>query len=194
MRHCSVCNYVARQDVEAALLQGDATRKVAERFGLTKSAVGRHRLNCLGPKVAAAARIVAPASTARAPIERAKAIVAGDAPTYQDALDLSGLLERIARSLERLEGAAVATAEEGLYTPLAALSGQLHKGIDTAARLQNIGAPNQPPAPGSGFSLVIKLPEVTPAAAPHTLRASERDIIEERPLTFAFRLPSERAE
>jgi len=100
--------------------------------------------------------MVAPSSATRAPVERAKAIVNGSAPTAADALSIGGLLSTLGRSLERLEGAADLAAGEKAMAALAALSGQLHRGIEAAAKIQGIGSAAQPAA-GDGFTVNINL-------------------------------------
>jgi hypothetical protein len=93
----------------------------------------------------------------REPVERAKAIAAGDAPTAQEVLTLTGLLDRLVRSLDRLEGAADGAAKDNLYAALAAVSGQLHRGIADAAKLQGLYA--EPEAQQqTKFSVNIVLP------------------------------------
>src|ERR1039458_7577712 len=139
MKICQVCQGPDRTAVDDALMAGVSVRAIASRFALSKSGVGRHRTACLQPKLAAAARIVAPAVEVRADVDRAKAIVSGEVvANHADILSLSGLLERLARSLERLEGAADTAAGENLHMPLAALSGQLHRGIESAAKIQGL--------------------------------------------------------
>ena len=93
-------------------MAGDSVRKIASRFEHSKSGIGRHRTACLQPRLAAAARIVAPAAEVRGDVDRAKDIVSGKvAASHDDIISLSGLLGRLARSLERLEGAADTAAE-----------------------------------------------------------------------------------
>jgi len=155
---CSVCVHPQLPDIEDALSTGVSVRAAQARFGLSKSAIARHRLNCLGPKVAAAARIVTP-SPAKAQVQRAKAIVAGEVATPGDVITLTGLLDRLTRSLDRLEVAADSAAVEGLHASLAAVTGQLHKGVETAARLGGFCSDNQQTA-GEKFSIQIILPDV----------------------------------
>lgn len=146
MSICKVCQGPHRAAVDGGLSGGETVRDVASRFGFSKSAVGRHRTTCLAPRVAAAARIMAPAVEVRGDVERAKAIASGTVTaTASEVLGLTGLLDRLARSLERLEGAADAAAGEGLHGALAAVSGQLHRGIETAAKVQGLYAEPQPP-------------------------------------------------
>jgi hypothetical protein len=134
-----------------------------QSFGISKSALARHRTGCLAPKLAAAAKMVAPASVSRAEVQRAKAIASGQAsPLPDDLLTLTGLLGRLARSLERLEAAADNSLVENTPTALAAVSAQLHRGIETAAKMQGLYAERaQSAAPA--FSITFKLPEAAEA-------------------------------
>jgi len=96
---------------------------------------------------------------AKAPVLRAREIAAGATPSVEDVLSLTALLERVARSLDRLEGSAKVAASDGLYASLAALSGQLHRGVETAAKLQ--GLYSETPAQQEGrFSVQIVIPQI----------------------------------
>lgn len=173
MKACLCCSHVSKAQIDDALTQGQSVRKVAATFAVSKSGVSRHLSGCLRPMVAAAAKAVQAPADVRAPVQRAKAINAGTAtPTPTEVLSLGGLLERVARSLERLETAADGAAASDLYVPLAGLSGQLHRAIETAAKLQGIG--NEPPVPDrERFSVTINFPEgFSPPAV--TLEARER--------------------
>ena len=66
------------------------------------------------------------------------ALAHGDAPSAHEVLTLTGLLTRLVRSLDRLEGAADAAATDNLHSALAAISGQLHRGVEAAAKLQGL--------------------------------------------------------
>ena len=161
MTVCTLCQRPNKSAIDDALMQGISVRAVGAQFGVSKSAVARHRTGCLAPVVAAAAKIVAPAAEIRGDVERAKDIVAGKvAANHDDILSLTALLGRLARSLERLEGAADTAAGDGLHMPLAALSGQLHRGIESAAKIQGMYAEPQQVTGDQRFSLVINLPAV----------------------------------
>jgi len=114
---CSICLHPQLNEIEDALSTGLSVRAAQARFGLSKSAIARHRSRCLALKIAAAARIVTP-SPAKAQVQRAKAIVAGEVATPGDVITLTGLLDRLTRSLDRLEGAADSAAVEGDVTPI----------------------------------------------------------------------------
>ena len=164
---CSVCLHPKLPDIEDALSTGVSVRTAQARFGLSKSAIARHRLNCLGPKVAAAARIVAP-SPAKAQVQRARAIVAGEVATPGDVISLTSLLDRLTRSLDRLEGSADAAAVDGLHAALAAVTGQLHKGVETTARLSGLYTDNEQVG-RERFSININLPDTKSAGEPQNI-------------------------
>ncbi len=155
---CSVCQRTDLTAIDAALSAGGTLIPTSAQFGLSKSALGRHRTNCLAPKMAAAAKVLQPINEARAPVARAKAIAMGDMPSAQEVLSLTGLLDRLTRSLDRLEGSADAAANDNLHSALAAVSGQLHRGVEAAAKLQGLYAE---PDVGqqSKFSISIVIPQ-----------------------------------
>ena len=161
---CSACNSPQLAEIDEALMCGEPIIPTAQRFGLSKSALGRHRLGCLGPRIAAAARATRSTREVREPVQRAKAVAAGDVPTLGDVLSLTDLLARIERSLRRLETGAIDAAENSLPTALAAVSGQLHKGIEVAAKLQGIGTPDTI-ASRPAFSISIHIPQKVPIKA-----------------------------
>lgn len=45
-RGCTICSSQNRASIEAALSNGDSTRKVANAYAVTQSAVMRHKVNC----------------------------------------------------------------------------------------------------------------------------------------------------
>ncbi len=135
--------------------------------------MGRHRTNCLAPRVAAAAAAVRPQAPIIQANKRAKAIAAGTAtPTPSEALGLADLLSMMQRSLHRLDSAAEKAATDGAVGALTAASAQLHKGIETIAKLAGIGA-QQPPDPANTATIIINLPSTSslPSSA-HTIDAA----------------------
>jgi hypothetical protein len=138
-RACSICTGTQRTAIDTALIEGVPLEAVAAQVGISKSAIGRHKLNCLAPRLAAAARLVAPASQSRNETTRAQQIAAGQAaPTLAEAVSYSGLVDTLARSLDRLERAADSAASDKAVAALAAVSGQLHKAVEVAARLAGL--------------------------------------------------------
>ncbi len=84
----------------------------------------------------------------------------GEVPTPQEVLSLTGLLDRLTRSLDRLEGSADAAANDNLHSALAAVSGQLHRGVEAAAKLQGLYAEPEI-SQQTKFSINIVLPEAS---------------------------------
>lgn len=161
---CSICKRSDLAAIDAALSAGGALLPTATQFRISKSALGRHKLNCLAPKLTAAAKVLKPIREVQAPVERARAIAAGALPSAHEVLTLTGLLDRLVRSLDRLEDAAVAAANDNIHSALAAVSGQLHRGVEAAAKLQGFYAePNL--RQQSTFSISIVIPQVTQQCA-----------------------------
>lgn len=82
----------------------------------------------------------------------------GELPRAAEVLTLTELLDRLARSLDRLEGAAEAAATDNLHSALAAVSGQLHRGVESAAKLQGLYAEPEMQQQ-TKFSINIVLPD-----------------------------------
>lgn len=52
-RICVVCNSAKRKQIDAAIMDGlDSRRGIASRYGVTRSSLDRHVLNCIPAKVA----------------------------------------------------------------------------------------------------------------------------------------------
>jgi hypothetical protein len=166
---CSICMHPEHAAIDEALSTGGALIPTSARFGVSKSALHRHKVGCLAPKIAAVAKVMQSTKEAKAPVTRAKQIAAGEVPTIEEVLSLAGLLERVARSLDRLEGSAQVAHQEGLHASLAALSGQLHRGVETAAKLQGLYSDAPMQDAGSKFSVTINLPQLDTPPARHTM-------------------------
>jgi hypothetical protein len=195
MKACQICLSPHRQAVDDALMAGTSVREIAATLGVGKSSIGRHRTGCLQPKIAAAARIVTPpVAEVRAEVARAKAIAAGTAPaSYDDVLSLTSLLTKVAASLSRLEGACSTAASDGLHMPLAALSGQLHKGIETAAKLQGMYAEPQG-AGGPSLHVTFNIPQAGAAQpTPRTvaLQPQPAEVIDAEPVSLSLQFPNQ---
>jgi hypothetical protein len=154
---CSVCQHPKLNAIDNALASGGALVPTSATFGVSKSALGRHRNNCLAPKLRAASRLLQPVRESREPVQRAKAIATGEIPSVNEMLTLTGLLDKVARSLDRLEKAADTAANDNLHSALAAVSGQLVRGVEAAAKLQGLYA--EPEIQNQAkFSINIVLP------------------------------------
>jgi hypothetical protein len=165
-RICTTCHHPDRRAIDDRLALGATVREIAAAYGIAKSSVARHRKDCLAPRLVAAARVVAPSPEPRREVERARSIAAGEvAPSVEDILSLTALLERLARSLERLEMAADKSATDEQPMALAALSGQLHRGIETAAKITGVTR-EQEPVSQFGIQIVIPPAQHPPATVP----------------------------
>jgi hypothetical protein len=182
---CSICTHPEHAAIDEALSTGGALIPTSARFGVSKSALHRHKVGCLAPKIAAVAKVMQSTKEAKAPVTRAKQIATGAAPTVEDVLSLSGLLERISRSLDRLENGAISASTDNLHAAHAGLAAQLHRGIEAVGKLRGYysDAPqrseqdrfsitinlDQPGTP-SGSRIIdgsaVRVPEATPAL-PH---------------------------
>jgi hypothetical protein len=114
------------------------------------------------------AKVMQSTKEAKAPVTRAKAIAAGATPTVEDVLSLSGLLERISRSLDRLENGAISASTENLHAAHAALAGQLHRGIEAAGKLRGYYSDAPAQSGGEKFTITINVgqPNTPPASRP----------------------------
>ena len=166
---CTICIHPQHAAINDALSIGSPLIPTAAQYGISKSALHRHKINCLAPKLAAAARMVQPEKVTKAPVQRAKAIAAGATPTVEDVLDLTALLDRLARSLDRLENGAISASTENLHAAHAALAGQLHRGIEAAGKLRGYYSDAPAQSGGEKFSISINLPQVAAAPTHHPM-------------------------
>ena len=156
---CSICTHPKHAAIDEALSTGGALIPTSARFGVSKSALHRHKVGCLAPKIAAVAKVVQSGKETKASVTRAKAIVAGEVPTIDDVLSLSALCERLGRSLDRLETGAVQAAGNEQHASHAALAGQLHRGIESVGKLKGYYSDAAQAPQQARFSVVINLPE-----------------------------------
>jgi hypothetical protein len=106
---CSICRNEARDEINSALLGSGSLRDIAERFGVAKSSLDRHRRKCLSPRIATA--------LARYEEVDSKRLVA----------DLLGLRERLAAGVLR-------TSAEQDYVSLRGLTSEFLKTIELIGR------------------------------------------------------------
>lgn len=113
---CSICHHEQAADIDAALLGGTTIRSVSGTYGLSRSAVGRHKLNHL-------------TSGALADLERD----AREHPSELSVVDVHGGLSSLAARLE----AALTAAERSRKPQVAvAISRELRQVLEAAGRLQ----------------------------------------------------------
>lgn len=157
MATCTVCTSPKKAELDAALIQGVSVRAAAQQYGFSKSAVERHKNSHLKARLTAEHR---KAERERPdPAKHAQGVAEGRlTPTADDLLSLSGVMGRLARSLDRLEEAAEAAADTGMYQGLAAVSGQLHRAVDAICKIQGLYSEKASPAPTTSFGVIINLP------------------------------------
>lgn len=169
-RNCTICSSPHGAAIDVALANGARLVPTAAQFGVSKSAMGRHKTNCLAPRLAAAAQTVAGST----PVRQARAVLAGQATTsLADIGTAQGLTSKIAETLERLEYAAELACVRSQYSSLAAVSAQILRGIESAAKLHGLYAD----ASASGeveqkfqINIVVNAPaDARPAAIPATV-------------------------
>lgn len=164
-KFCSVCTDKRRDDVDVALASGRGLVATANQFGLSKSAVHRHKQNCLALRVRAAAKIGSAGANAKREAVRLQGIADGSiTPTTRDITSLDGLMAHWARLLERLEGAADEAADRSAFSALAALANPLARTLETVGKLQ--GVYREPQATTERFSITIQLPEAKTPRSP----------------------------
>jgi hypothetical protein len=54
MPKCTICSHKSRDEIDESLLRGESERSVADRFGVTKSAIHRHKAVHLATRMAQA--------------------------------------------------------------------------------------------------------------------------------------------
>jgi hypothetical protein len=119
---CGGCTHPEREQLDAALVSGTSFRTVAARFGISTSAVHRHKAHIPGSLIRLAPAVIIPGSNGPAPAT-AEDVLAGLQRLYQvcsDALvvasesgnllqlalasrELRGALEVMGKHIERLE-------------------------------------------------------------------------------------------
>jgi hypothetical protein len=117
VRTCSICTHAEREKIDRALIDGESERGIAGRFGLSKSAVDRHKGHLRGLVVAhsqdVARTLQDDISTAQLRAEGlyrtaenilACAVKAGDAKTAMSAVRTATQVLSEARNLMELRG------------------------------------------------------------------------------------------
>ncbi|HER8900604.1 TPA: hypothetical protein VMX41_001797 [Streptococcus pyogenes] len=143
-RKCTVCAHEARAEIDVLLAEGASVRKVAAQFGLTKSAVDRHRTNCkafavvvrldapdlpaLTPLQPVAPTALEPVSHWPDPAEFVRNAIAST-NTEAELLAVAGYVAKAAASIAAAKGDANAMLRAS--TQLARMSAQ---GLDAAER------------------------------------------------------------
>ena len=140
-----------RPEIDAALVSGAKLVPLAQQFGLSKSAMHRHKLQCLPGAVAEALEGASVPMVEAEPLGDVAPLPAAadggtvDADTPASLADMAALVRIMIASIERLDAAAARGSQAGQASALAAVSAQLHKGVEVLARLISV-TPTAPAA------------------------------------------------
>jgi hypothetical protein len=127
-RKCTICTHPNRHGIDKAIVSGTTYREIADSYGLSISAVGRHRLVHLPANLAKA--LSAKAASQAAALERQK--TAQEAERAGQALDVLQQLKLInAACLEVLKNAREAKRDGTLLQAV----DRIHRQIELQARL-----------------------------------------------------------
>ena len=141
-------------------------RAAAVEFGLSKSAVERHKNGHLRPSIAAGN--IMGSNSKPVPIINPKYPVVAPVEADQTDLSLLSIKKRLARLIDKLDMAVAEAADSGTFQGLSAVGGQLIKALDRACVLESHYPEKAPPGalPGvaAGFAVQIILPPGAPAA------------------------------
>lgn len=153
-RTCSICSSTNADEVRLAVLGRETDTAISERFGFSRSAVQRHRVD----HIEAPARAVAAAAAKGH--DKAKERQALAAATADDArvwLTLGSIAGDLKKVHDRLDQAAEEAAADKQRMALSSLSGQLIRASEVRAKLGGIG--QECDGQGASFSLRIFLGE-----------------------------------
>lgn len=133
-RRCQVCHHPDHPEIDKRLLAGEAASAIARAYGgFSAEAVRRHLINHVQkPLHAVAVRAGA--------VKHAGAVVAKGGSAPMPLLALHDLVGTMQRNLARLERAADEAEGEKARLALAALSGQVSRAVEVAAKVSGVGA------------------------------------------------------
>jgi hypothetical protein len=147
-RRCTVCHHPERAAIDRRLVSGEACAHLHREFGFSEASMLRHTKNHVQkPLRAAAIRAGA--------VGHAGAMVAKGDNDPAALLALSDLVGTMQRNLARLERAADEAEGEKARLALAALSGQVSRAVEVAAKVSGVGAAGKPQSPP--FSITINI-------------------------------------
>src|SRR5690606_29042451 len=114
-RSCTVCSHPQMAAIDLALTSGGRLVPTAAKFGVSKSALGRHRSSCLAGRLAAAAKSAA--AVGEPPTARQTTPDEGLA-TLAEIGTAAGLTRRLVKTLDRLEQAATLAYDRQQFSGL----------------------------------------------------------------------------
>lgn len=68
-RSCSICGHADRSAIDKALVSGTPLRDIAGQFGLSRSAIDRHKKSCLVDQLARAEKVIRTRKTQQRPVD-----------------------------------------------------------------------------------------------------------------------------
>jgi hypothetical protein len=144
-RTCAICSCPDQEAVRAAFATNATDRQLAQLFGVSHMAIGRHRRNHLVAPLKAA---VAALDRGRAIRERRQqqlaAIEQGASAAIAAAFALPDQLDKVARVEQRLERLATSAEQAGSPTGVAALAAQQLRSVEVGSRLAAVGGYKPP--------------------------------------------------
>jgi len=140
-RYCKLCTFPDQAAVRAAFATDASDRDLAQRFGVSHMAIGRHRRqHIVKPMQAAVAALDRGRTDRQQRADKLAAIEQGDpVASVTAALGIEAQAAKLERIESRLERMAASSEAGGSATSVAALSAQQFKGIETGARLAGVG-------------------------------------------------------
>lgn len=146
-----------------------SVRAAAKEFGLSKSAVERHKNGHLRPSISAG-NIMGSNSQ---PVPLINPKYPGAAPVAQDDadLDLAAVMRHLKRTVDRLAQAVDEAADTGTFQGLSNVSGQLIKALDRVCELKGYypdksAAQTAPAATAFAVQIILPPGAPTPGASP----------------------------
>jgi len=112
MPTCSVCSHANRKEIDLALVRGTSLRDIAGQFGVSRSAVDRHKKNCLADQIERAEKIVRARKPAPPPPVEPHAVKIVEAQD-EAALDVMTEVRRLFSRMNKL----LAACDEWLTDP-----------------------------------------------------------------------------
>ena len=132
-RRCAVCHHPKNAEIDTRLLSGESVGVIVAAFGFSDAGVRRHLENHVRkPLRTTAIRMGA--------VKHPGAVVAAGTNDVGSVIALSDLVGAMQRNLGRLERAADEAEADKARMALAALSGQVSRAVEVAAKISGVGA------------------------------------------------------
>jgi hypothetical protein len=132
-RRCAVCHHPENARIDQRLLSGEPVSAIVGEFGFSDAGLRRHLENHVRkPLRATAIRMGA--------VKHPGAVLAAGGDGLGPVVALGDLVGAMQRNLGRLERAADEAESDKARMVLAALSGQLSRAVEVAAKISGVGA------------------------------------------------------